>query len=81
MATDKRMIAARANTAIEETRFYKSYIRNACLADEREVSNLWEGAECAIWETDWFFTYKGKDYRVNQDRSQSFLGEFTLVEL
>lgn len=78
---DKEMIAARANAAVGETKFYKSHIRNVRLADEREVSNLWEGADCAVWEEDWLFTYKGKQYRVNQGRSQSFLGEFTLVEL
>lgn len=78
---DKVMIAARANDAAGERKFYKSYIRDARLADEREVSSLWEGADCAVWETDWIFTHKGRKYRVNEDRSQSFLGEYTLVEL
>lgn len=81
MVTDKKMIAARANDAAGERKFYKSYIRNARKADERDISDLWAGADCAVWETDWIFTHKGRKYRVNEDRSQSFLGEYTLVGL
>ena len=54
---EKSVIAARAGKG-----FYKSYVKNIRLAEVREIPNHITG-----WvEEDYFFTYKGKEYRVNQ---------------
>jgi len=54
---DRLTIAARAGKG-----FYKSYVRNIRLAESRPIKGHKEG-----WsEKDYFFTYKGKEYRINE---------------
>ncbi len=54
---DKLTIASRAGKG-----FYKSYVRNIRLAECRPI----EGHKSGYSEKDYFFTYKGKEYRVNE---------------
>ena len=54
---DKLTIAARAGEG-----FFKSYVSSIKLAEKREIEGHVKG-----WsEEDYFFTYKGKKYRVNE---------------
>lgn len=54
---DRLTIAARAGKG-----FYKSYIRNIRLAESRPIKGHKKG-----WsENDYFFTYKGREYRINE---------------
>ena len=54
---DKQTIAARAGKG-----FYKSYVRNLELAETREIP----GHVAGYVEKDYFFTHKGRRYRVNE---------------
>ena len=81
MRVDKLMIATRANQAAGKAAFFKSYIKNVKKVSEREVSDKWPGAEVPVYETDYTFDYKGKSYRVNDNRQNHFAGEYELIEL
>lgn len=77
---DKLTIASRAGKG-----FYKSYIRNIRLAETRPI----KGHKAGYSENDYLFTYKGKEYRVNehicpnQDSAVTYSAkfEYELVEL
>lgn len=77
---DRLTIASRAGKG-----FFKSYVRNIRLAEHRPI----EGHEAGFSENDYFFTYKGKEYRINQYICPSKNGEviysakfrYELVEL
>lgn len=77
---EKSTIAARAGKE-----FYKSYIKNIKLAESRTI----KGHEAGFTEEDYFFTYKGKKYRVNEHICPNKAGEvvysakyeYELVEL
>lgn len=81
MKIDKDMIASRANAAAGEKRFFKSHIKNAYEVESRDVSELWQGSDIAVYERDWVFSYKEKTYRVNESRRESFNGTYTLEEV
>lgn len=78
---DTIMIAARANRAAGEKKFYKSYIKDVRLVESRDVSELWQGADVRVFERDWEFYYKGKKYIVKESRRESFSGRYTLEEV
>lgn len=77
---DKLTIASRAGKG-----FFKSYVRNIRLAECRTIKGHKEGYN----EKDYFFTYKGKEYRVNEHICPNKSGEviysakfeYELVEL
>lgn len=75
----KAMIASRANSAVGEKRFFKSYVKNVKEVARRETR--WHDKEIMFYEVDYTFEYKGKQYRINHDRTDSFNGTFTLIEL
>lgn len=57
----KSVLAVRATGATGE-KFYKSYIKEIKLVEERFIPGHVSG-----WtEKDYFFEYKGKEYRVNE---------------
>lgn len=56
----KAMIASRASRSGK--RFFKSYVRNIRVAEIRHIPDHISGFK----EVDYFFEYKGKEYRVNQ---------------
>lgn len=78
---DTRMIAARANRAVGEKEFYKSYIKDVRLAESREVSEIWADSDAPVYERDYEFTYKGKRYLVSEKRREHFTGSYTLEEI
>lgn len=56
---DKLTIASRAS--MSGKKFFKSYVKNIRVAEIRDIGHV------AGWvEADYFFTYKGNEYRVNQ---------------
>lgn len=81
MKIDKNMIAARANAAVGEKRFFKTHIKDAYEVETREVSELWQGSDIPVYERDWVFSYKEKQYRINENRREHFNGTYTLEEI
>ena len=75
----KALIASRANSAVGEKRFFKSYVKSVREVARRETG--WNDKEIMFYEVDYTFEYKGKQYRINHDRAKSFNGTFTLIEL
>ena len=75
----KALIASRANSAVGEKRFFKSYVKNVKEVARRETK--WHADDMVFAEADFTFEYKGKQYRINHDRAKSFNGTFTLIEL
>ena len=75
----KALIASRANSAVGEEKFFKSYVKNVKEVARRRTR--WHDKEIIFYEVDYTFEYKGKQYRVNHDRANSFSGRFTLIEL
>jgi hypothetical protein len=54
---DRLTIASRAGKG-----FFKSYVRNIRIAEQRVIPDHVEG----FIERDYFFSHKGKEYRVNE---------------
>ena len=75
----KGMVASRANSAVGEERFFKSYVKKVKEVARRRTR--WYDKEIMFYEVDYTFEYKGKQYRINHDRENSFSGTFTLIEL
>lgn len=63
MMLDLKSVIANRATYASGTKFFKSYVKNIKVADRRA-----NGCNCFNMETDYFFTYKGVRYRVNQHR-------------
>lgn len=57
ITVDALTIASRAGKG-----FFKSYVKNIRLAEIRPI----EGHKAGYTEKDFFFSYKGKEYRVNE---------------
>ena len=75
----KSLIASRANSAVGEERFFKSYVKNVKEVARRNTR--WHDKDIMFYEVDYTFEYKVKQYRINHDRANSFNGIFTLIEL
>lgn len=58
---DKSTLAARA-TGASGKKFYKSYVKNIRFAEFRNIT----GHKEWFTEIDFFFSYKGKEYRINE---------------